>query len=173
MNLSELSNLLPGTAHPSAGFCRIVGADYSSEIDESAHTVLFSWRYNPRGEFGVLYLSSSPGCAWREKLKQVHGRAQDLRAQVIGTFQVRIPCCLDLLSEDNRARLDLNLADITHPNDFAKTQSLAREARRLGFEAIIAPSAIGADCFSLVVFKDKLAPGSSCLCDRSSIRPWP
>lgn len=151
----------------------MVDARYRSEIDETAHTVLYSWRYNPKGEFGVLYLSSSPDCAWREKLRQVHGRAEDLPPQAVGTFSVDLSRCLDLTNPQSRRQLDLSLETITQPNDFTTTQSLAREARLLGFEAIVAPSAAGEPCHSLVVFKDKLAPPAYCLCNLDSIVPHP
>lgn len=148
-------------------------ARYASEIDEIAHAVLYSWRYNPKGEFGVLYLSLSSECAYREKLKQVHGRKQDLSPQVVGTFSVNLTKCLDLTNQSIQQTLRVSPAQLINPSDFPLTQSIAREARNLGFEAIIAPSAVGEDCNSLVVFKDKLFPPSYCIYDAQSIRSYP
>lgn len=173
MNLSALKNLLPGISPPSKIYYRLVHARYASEIDEIAHTVIYSWRYNPKGEFGVLYLSINPECAYWEKLKQVHGRKSDLSSQVVGTFQVNLSKCLDLTTPSILQTFRVSLDQLINPSDFTMTQSIAREARKLGFEAIIAPSAIGEDCNSLVVFKDKLTPPSYCIYDSQSIRSYP
>lgn len=172
MNLSALKNLLPGAPPPSRTYYRLIDARHASEIDEIAHTILNSWRYNPKGEFGVLYLSTSPECAYREKLKQVHGRKQDLSPQVLGAFEVNLTKCLDLNSPSSLQTLDMSPDQLINP-DFPLTQAIAREARNLGFEAIIAPSAIGEDCRSLIVFKDKLVPPSYCICDKQAVHPYP
>lgn len=173
MNLSSLKKHLPGISPPSKTYYRLVDARYASEIDEIAHTVIYAWRYNLKGEFGVLYLSISPECAYREKLKQVHSRKSDLSSQVVGTFQVNLSKCLDLTAPSVRQALKVIIDQLIDPSDFTMTQSIAREARKLGFEAIIAPSAVGEDCSSLVVFKDKLNPPSYCIYDAQSIRPYP
>jgi hypothetical protein len=146
---------------------------YASEIDEIIHSILYSWRYNPKGEFGVLYLSVSPECAYREKLKQVSGRRQDLLPQVVGNFRVNLAKCLDLTNPSILKKIDISKEQLIIPFDFSITQVLAREARNLGFEAIIAPSAIGEDCSTLVVFKDKLNPPSCCILDEKSVHPYP
>jgi RES domain-containing protein len=173
LKLSALHDLLPGTPPPATYYYRLVAQEYASQIDETAQTVLHAWRYNPRGEFGVLYLSSSPECAYREKLKQVLGKTGHLKPQVVGRFRVYLPRCLHLTNPVCLATLAVTTEQLVDPSDFSVTQSIAREARRLGFEAILAPAAIGADCQSLVVFKDKLSPPASCLCDTSSIRAYP
>jgi len=173
LNLSALKRLLPGISPPSKTYYRLVDARYASEIDEIAHTVIYSWHYNPKGEFGVLYLSISPECAYQEKLKQVHGRKQDLTPQVIGTFKVNLTKCLDLTNPSLLQTFRVSLDQLINPSDFSLTQSIARQTRTLGFEAIIAPSSIGEDCSSLVVFKDKLTPPSYCIYDSQSIRSYP
>lgn len=149
----------------------MVHSNYADEIDEITHTMHFSWRYNPPGEFGVLYLSVSAECAFQEKLKQAHGRLQDLPAQVVGAFRIRIKC-LDLTDEKRRKNLGVTLQQLTSPTDFSVTQRLAREARKMGFEGIIAPSAASEDCYSLVVFKDKLKPPSYCILEPKSIHAY-
>lgn len=173
MNTAGLSKLLTHPASVRKSYYRLVDARYVVEIDETAHTVVYSWRYNPKGEFGVLYLSSSPECCWREKLKQVQGNAADLPAQVIGRFDVRLSKCLDLTDPVSLKALAVDTGDLTEPSDFATTQELARQARRIGFEAILAPSAIGAECHSLVVFKDKLVSPGLCTLTADSVKPYP
>jgi len=167
LNSSALRELSPGISLSREEWFRIVAKEHASEIDEIAHTILHSWRYNPRGEFGVLYLSSSPECAYREKLKQVSGRAQDLPPQVVGKFSVKIERCLDLTREEVREKIRVTLEDLTRPDDFSLTQTLAREARRVGFHALLVPSAVGKDCLTLVVFKDRLEPPAYCTCIES------
>ncbi len=173
MNLQALASLLPGVPAPQKAYFRMVAAAHAAEMDETAHTVLYSWRYNPRGEFGALYFSASPECAWREKLKQVHGRPQDLSPQAVGTFEVGLSRCLDLTAAKTLSALGLERERLILPDDFRETQELSRQARRLGFEALHAPSAVGADCVTLAVFKDKLAPPSYCLLKPGSVRPYP
>lgn len=172
MNLSNLQQLLPGAACVQT-YYRIVHAKYAPEIDETAHTVLHSWRFSPKGEFGVLYLSSTSECAYRENLKKVQGRKGDLPPLVTGPFEVHLSRCLDLTNPSCQQTLGVSPEQLLDPTDFTLTQSIARQARKLGFEAILAPSAVGADCRSLVVFKDKLNPPSYCICDRTKIKPYP
>lgn len=172
MNLAGLRNLFPGISSPSKKYYRMVSAHRKEEIDETAHTVLYSWRYNPKGEFAVLYLAKTPECACREKLKQVHGKKENLKPQAVGKFNVKLSKCLDLTNPKNREHLGLSVEDLIDPADFSATQSIAREARQVGFEAIIAPSAIGEDCYTIVIFKDKLQPPSYCICDKASIKTY-
>ena len=141
----------------------MVDARYKDSVDETAQTVLHAWRWNPPGEFAVLYLSKDAGCCRREKLRQVGGNPDFLPPQYTGTFEVKLSRCLDLTSAPVRKALGLTKEEILSPDDFTKTQAVARAARQAGFEALIAPSAVGDDCETLVVFKDKLAPPSSCI----------
>ena len=173
MNLSALKKVLPGISSPFDRYYRMVNNIYASEIDEITHSILFSWRYNPKGEFGVLYLSINPECAYREKLKQVSGHKEDLLPQAVGSFRVKLTKCLDLTNSSFRKKLGISREQLIEPFDFSMTHSIAREARNLGFEAIIAPSAIGDDCSTLVVFKDKLNPPSYCILDEKSVQPYP
>ncbi len=151
----------------------MLDARFAAGIDETAQTVLYSWRYNPKGEFGVLYLSKSRECAYQEKLRQVHGRAGDLPPQVTGSFRAHLSRCLDLNDAACRRKLQIELEPLIDTSDFSVTQGIAREARRLGFEAIIAPSVVGEACHSLVVFKDKLSPPAYCVCEPESVKPFP
>ena len=173
MNLSAIEKLLPGISIPPKIYYRMVEADYAERIDEIAQAILSSWRYNPKGEFGVLYLSISPECAYREKLKQVHGHKSDLKQQVVGKFSVRLTRCLDLTNQSCQRKIGVTTSHLMNPSDFSLTQSIAREARSLGFEAVIAPSAVRDDCSSLVVFKDKLISSSYCIYDKQSIHAYP
>lgn len=169
MNLAALAELLPGVSPPQEIYCRLVNKQYASEIDEIIHSIRYSGRYNPAGEFPVLYLSANVDCAFREKLKQVHGSRRNLQPQIGGSFQVKLRC-LDLLDAENLKQLGLSREALTRPDDYTTTQQLAREARRVGFDGIIAPSAVGIDCHTLVVFKDKLNPPSACKLQPNSVK---
>lgn len=162
MNLTALAGLMPGKRAPSHNYYRMVNEADASTIDEIGFSLLRGWRYNPKNDFGVLYLSVSPKCAYQEKLKQVGGRQQDLLPQVVGKYNASLNKCLDLSDASVLASLEISVEDLVHPDDYSSPVAISREARRLGFEAIIAPSAIGADCSSLVVYKDKLNPPSYC-----------
>ena len=163
MNLAALKRLRPGVRPPQTRWHRMVDARWAESIDETAQTVLRAWRWNPVGEFGVLYLSKSVDCCRREKLRQVGGNPDFLPPQIVGTFEAKLRRCLDLTSPKVLKVLCLTREELIAADDFAKPQAVARAARRLGFEALIAPSAVGLDCATLVVFKDKLAPPSSCI----------
>jgi RES domain-containing protein len=171
LNLSALKELLPGGLPPEKIYYRVVNSHYAQEIDEITHTMHYSWRYNPSGEFGVLYLSSSANCAFQEKLRQVNGRKEDLPLQAAGRFRVKLNC-LDLTDRKTLKILEVNPLQLIDRRDFTTTQNISREARKLGFEGIAAPSAIGEECHTLVVFKDKLNPPSYCrLLDVNTFQP--
>jgi RES domain-containing protein len=163
VNLAALRRLRPGVRPPQTRWHRMVDERWAESLDETAQTVLRAWRWNPAGEFGVLYLSKSADCCRREKLRQVGGNPDFLPPQVVGTFEVKLRRCLDLTSPKVLRALSLTREEFIAPDSFTKPQAVARAARRLGFAALIVPSAIGLDYETLVVFKDKLAPPSSCI----------
>ena len=141
----------------------MVDARYKDSVDETAQTVLHAWRWNPAGEFAVLYLSKDADCCMREKLRQIGGNPNFLPPQFVGMFDVKLWHCLDLTSPKVLKALGLTREELISPDDFTKPQAVARAARQAGFEALIAPPAIGENCETLVVFKDKIAPPSSCI----------
>jgi hypothetical protein len=83
------------------------------------------------------------------------GRAESGRAQTILPLK-RVATMI----EEVLKALGLTREEFISPDDFTKPQAVARAARRAGFEALIASSAIGDDCETLVVFKDRLEPPS-------------
>ena len=100
---------------------RMIDARYTIEIDEIAHTILYSGRYNPRGEFAVLYFSSSPECCWREKLKQVQGRASDLPPQAVGRFDCNLSKCLEQSNTTSHTDLATILTTTNKPPNILNT----------------------------------------------------
>jgi RES domain-containing protein len=168
LNLAALEKILPGARKHLSAY-RMVNADFASSIDEIGNSILFGGRYNPKGEFGVLYLALTAQCCLKEKIKQAGGKTH-LRPQVLGTFEINIEHGLDLTDEKNLTKLEIDRARLTDPSDFTEPQALAREARRIGFEALIVPSAIGSECTNFVIFKDKL--GRKSFCETKDIKSY-
>ena len=173
MKLVAIKGLLPGIHSPGENYFRMVNQAYVSTIDDIGPSFLYGGRFNPRNEFGVLYLSSSQDCAFMERLRQVKGRKDDLLPQTGAAFHVRIQKCLNLLNAAVLKTLGISPGDLVRDSDFAVPQSVSREARNVGFEALLAPSAAGEECSTLVVFKDKLSPPSFCALRQASVKPYP
>ncbi len=171
-NEESLSPLLPGVPAPSETYYRMIEINYLGAIDEIGPSMTFGGRYNPRGEFGVLYLSVSPDCAFLEKLKQYFGNKEAIPDQSIAIFRVNVRKCLNLLDSHVLEHLKLTRAMLIDPTDYGLTQTLSRAARAAGFEALLAPAATEEKCQTLVVYKDKLLPPSFCICDTKSIRAY-
>jgi len=149
-----------------------VNKTFSDTIDEIGPSLLTGGRYNPPAEFGVLYLTSSPECARREKLKQFFDNIEAIPPQVVGRFQVNLPKCLDLTNTKNLELLKLSRQQLIDPTDYTLTQGVAKEVRHAGFDALLAPAATHAECRTLVVFKDKLVPPAFCILDPGSIQNY-
>jgi hypothetical protein len=89
--------------------------------------------------------------------------SEALLNRLAGAFEAKLNRCLDLTSRKALKALSVTREELLSFDDFTKPQAVSRAARQAGFEAVIAPSAIGDDCATLVVFKDRLAPPSSCV----------
>lgn len=172
MKLGAIQDLLPGTQSENNLYYRMTNEAYGGTIDDIGPSFIYGGRYNIKDEFGVLYLSSSPQCAFSERLRQVRGQKDDLLPQVIATFEVKIQKCLNLFEENIRREIGIVWDDLTKDSDFLTPQSISREARTAGFEALIAPSAVGKECQTLVVFKDRLEPPSFCTLKKGSLKSF-
>jgi len=156
----------------SENFYRLVNSTYSSGIDEIGPSMLYGARYNPKGEFGALYLGIRPECVWLEKLKQVGGNSHALPPQTIGGFRVHLKRCLNLTAEAVLKHLGLTVIDLVNPADYNLTQQIGRAARQRGFEGLLVPSAVEPTCKNLAVFKDKFRPPSFCILDDKSVKAY-
>lgn len=172
MKLVAIKDLLPGTHSPAEIYFRMTNEQFASTIDDIGPSFLYGGRYNPAKEFGVLYLSVSRECAFKEKLRQVKGRKDNLSPQIVASFNVKIVRCLSLVDQTVLQSIGIVRDDLTRDNDFSVPQNVAREARNVGFEALVAPSAAGDECGNLVVFKDRLAPPSFCLLKPDTVKPY-
>jgi len=108
-------------------------------------------RYNPRREFGALYLSESPAACRAEMRRRPGVRVQYWHARL----KVRVAKALDLTDPVTRDKLGIT-EQVLVSDDWTMTQDLGRAARRAGFNAIIVPSAAGKH-HNLVIFKDLLS----------------
>ena len=168
---NRIRQLLPG-APISGSYYRMLDSRFGSKMDEISPSLIYGGRYNPAGEFGVLYLAIAPRCAYAELFRQVEGVKEDLPAQVVGTFRVDLRKCLDLTDSHVVKSLGIGVADLTVHADFQMTHQISQAARHVGFEALLAPSAANSECKNLVVYKDKLLPPSFCIFDSDSVQPY-
>jgi RES domain-containing protein len=166
MNLGAIRSLLPGIPTPTNTYFRVVSDAFAASIDDIWPSFHHGWRFNPKNEFGVLYLAISKRCCSLERLRQFRGDERGLAPLIVGEFKVNIARCLDLTSTTFLKKLGITTQELLS-EDFALPQSVAREARSAGFEAIIAPSAASEECQNLVVFKDRLTPPSFCLLSKT------
>lgn len=167
MNLGAIRSLLPGVQSPRTTYFRIVSEAFAHSIDDIWPSYDRGWRFNPKKEFGVLYLSISEHCCGLERARQSRGSGGNFQPLVVGEFKVSIKRCLDLTSVEVLKTISIERNELL-TEDLVLPQSIAREARNAGFEAILAPSAASEECQNLVVFKDKLIPPSFCLLAKSA-----
>jgi RES domain-containing protein len=144
-------------------FFRLVPSFHADAISETGPSFANGGRFNPRGEFGALYLSEVPEISWKETLKKYGDRAQDVPAQSIGVFELDVQKGLDLTDEKVLKALGVTLEDITQPADHYLTQMIAA-AWSLGIEAIKFPSSIDPRYFNVAVFVDHLSGASTVKC---------
>lgn len=119
-------------------------------------------RFNPRGEFGALYVSLDSATA-RAELKRRAARTgvapEDLLPRVLLVVVVELGRVLDLGDPEERARWGLDEGSLAG-DDHRPCQEVGRAARREGYEAILYPSVARPRGTNLVVFLDRLHPGS-------------
>jgi len=122
-------------------------------------------RYNPRREFGALYLSDSPAACRAEMQRRPGVRARYWHARIT----VRVAKALDLTDPFTREVLGMRQQDLVS-DEWSLTQDVGRAARRAGFDALVVPSPAG-DHQNLVVFKDLLGDDETAETDRVAPAP--
>ena len=127
---------------------RFVAELYKDEADSDQGALEHGGRYNPRREFGALYLSESPAACQTEMQQRPGVRVRYWHARI----KVRVAKALDLTDPSTRDKLGIVEEDLVS-DDWTFTQDLGRAARRAGFDALIVPSATG-EHHNLLVFKD-------------------
>lgn len=148
---------VPARTFEGAAF-RHVAPKYDPRSGEGAR--LHGGRFNPPGSFPVLYLCTTRPCVITEFLR--FGRAQAIGVQALlpralYRYSVRLTRILDLTDEAVLSSLGASQEVITDES-WAATQELGAEAHRLGWQAILAPSATRTDEV-LAVFPELLGSG--------------
>lgn len=168
--LEEAFNNL--TSHPlEQTFFRVIHAKYAATALSAVGSLRFGGRYNPAGNFEVLYLADSPVTAL-EEVEALLRSGSDLRGvkgppRILLSVECRLQAVIDL--EESLTALNLQLSDITTPwrdslrrGERPVTHTLGRLAHERGdIEALLFPSAKNPETFNLAVFPDRLLKGSS------------
>lgn len=120
-------------------------------------------RFNPPGEFAVLYTSFDPATASKEVSRGLKQRGIDPSQFPPGSWwvyelEVEIETALDLTNPDILRTIEVLVETLTGA-DIQVPRSIAGEAREKGFGALVVPSAAAPDSKNLVIFLDKL-PGT-------------
>lgn len=117
-------------------------------------------RYNPPNEFGVLYTSLAAATAAEEVAKGLQLRGVDPGKFPEGAYwiyelELNLENVLDLTETDVLRRSGMSSASLLGSN-VNWTRDIAREARGLGYQGMLVPSAATPGAKNLVVFLDKL-----------------
>lgn len=144
---------------------RFVAELHKGDANSDQGALEHGGRYNPRREFGALYLSESPVACRAEMQRRPAVRVRYWHARI----KVRVGRVLDFTDPSTRDKLRILQGDLVS-DDWDLTQDLGRAARRAGFDALVVPSAAG-DYRNVVVFKDLLADDETAETER--VEPMP
>ncbi|MGH7813075.1 MAG: RES family NAD+ phosphorylase [Candidatus Binataceae bacterium] len=124
---------------------------------EVANPAVSAGRYHREGGPAAWYASSSESGAWKELFRHHEpGGVSPLEVRRrIGSARVKRLSVLDLTDPRVRATLNLSDRDLIGDN-LARCQKIAEEARRAGYDGILAPSAALEGARTLVVFARSL-----------------
>jgi RES domain-containing protein len=163
---SSRQTLRLGPASSPESFLGIVYRQSSpkyAEISDSTLTASLrgGGRFNPRGEFGAVYVSLEPETAMAELRRQATQRdihVENLLPRTLFAANVQLQRVLNLDSDVVRKEWSLTTEALRSSN-WEPCQRVARRARNEGYEAIRFPSATGSGG-NLAIFLDRLLPGS-------------
>lgn len=144
-------------------FEAVVYRHVSSRYDalDSSGSLKAGGRWNPPGEYGVLYtaLDEETAKAELERLAERQGLTlDDLAPRDLVSIEVSVSKALDLTDKRILERIGINENAIVG-NDASLCLEISRLARRAGFEAILARSATEKGVI-LVLFPDRFQPSS-------------
>ena len=155
-DLSALSNVAPIAFEGQVW--RVALHRHQDKILSTEGNRYFDGRYHRAGETGILYTSCEARTAGDEVARHapVELLADGLAA---GTIKVVLTKVLDLTQHAVRKKLGLS-KEILMGSDYSPTQALSLQARRLGIQGLIVPSAAGVG-YNLIIFEDNLSEGCS------------
>lgn len=102
-------------------------------------------RWNIANRYGALYSSTDRKTCVRELEREAKRRGleiEDLQPREIVSLKVRIKNVLDLTDHEILSLLGISEEDLIS-EDYTLTQEISDAARKLGYEAILSPSATG------------------------------
>ncbi len=155
-----MQNILKGLRGTSIRgvFFRSMRKKYAKDPLTVVGSLILGGRYNPKGEFGALYLSDSSGTSWAEiKRKDSNARVEDYP---IFSISIDLHKVLDLTDESVCEALKKRRGTDLIGENRTETQAMGKAVREAGFEGILAPAAVGGGK-TLAVFMDHLAKNSS------------
>lgn len=144
---------------------RFIAESHREDADSDRGALEHGGRYNPRGEFGALYLSDTETACRAEMQRRVGIRPRYWHAHI----RVRVRKALDLTDASTLDKLGISQASLVFM-DWLLPQDIALAARRAGFNALIVPSAAGGHR-NVVVFKDLLTGDEAVETDRIAAVP--
>jgi RES domain-containing protein len=131
------------------------------EALDSSGSLKAGGRWNPKGEYGVLYTASDEETAVAElhRLGQRQGlNLDDLAPRDLVSIRASLSKVLDLTDKKILEEIGISKDEIVS-NDISVCLEVSRLAHRAGFEAVLAPSATKKGSI-LVVFPNRLHPSS-------------
>ena len=143
LSLKEISKIKPVSLFKI--FFRLVPLKYTNDILNPQGNDKGGGRYNPPGEFTVLYLGESENVCKAE----INARTDpDLlpSQKILGKIEISLEKVLDLTDDTILKILGLKKRDLMYKkneNGWNLTQKIARLAYQIGVEAILVPSATG------------------------------
>ena len=155
---NALQKLVPKTLK--GRWYRTVKKKYRTKVENPEGSARVDGRYHTTDVDMVIYLSDSPTLSMNESSKAFHTVPLKESAWYTATFTVELKRVLDLTDPEVLSRLGITPADLVQPKPvgYRLPQEIAEQARAIGFEAILAPTARpGMSGKNLVVFLEIVA----------------
>ena len=133
---------------------------HRDQVDSPDGSSRVEGRYHTTDEDLVLCLSDTPTLSMNETTGVFQTVPVRESAWYTAMFDVELSRVLDLTETKTLGRLGINPTDLVQPEPWGHrlTQEIARKARSMGFEAILAPTARpGLSGRNLVVFLEVVA----------------
>ena len=163
-NLAALSSL-PVTSFNGSVY-RIVTERLREKILSTEGNRFYPGRYHLQGETGILYTSLDEKVAIEELTR--HAARPTLKVKLAaGQIHLRLQNVLDLTSAPSLRKLGLSKEDLISA-DYLIPQSISLQARKMGLQGLIVPSATSAGQ-NLIIFENNF--GEGCLIEVETIRP--
>lgn len=139
-------------------FYRTVHEDFSANPLSTEGCDRRNGRFHIAGQWRVHYLPGAPETSWKEITKWAGARLER-RAFTTYAVEARFRRIADLTDPTTRDRLGATREMLTG-EDVTGCHALARRLREAGFEGLLTPSAADPSGINLVIFEDRVLPGS-------------